>query len=70
MKSLVLWTNTAETTRRVAGVEYQVADEFILLSKYSKNDPLREFTSSQAMVVPIINNVDRIYTLDSKTVQA
>lgn len=66
----LVWTNTAETTRRVAGVEYQVANEFILLSKYSKNDPLREFTSSQAMVVPIINNVDRIYTLDSKTVQA
>lgn len=66
----LVWTNTAEVTRRVAGVEYQVADEFILLSKYSKNDPLREFTSSQAMVVPIINNVDRIYTLDSKTIQA
>lgn len=66
----LVWTNTAEATRPVGGVEYQIADDFILLSKYSKNDPLREFTSSQAMVVPIINNVDRIYTLDSKTVQA
>lgn len=65
----LVWTNTAESTRPVSGVEYQTADEFILLSKYSKNDPLREFTSSQAMVIPIINNVDRIYTLDSKTVQ-
>lgn len=64
----LVWTNTAEATRPVAGVEYQTADEFILLSKYSKNDPLREFTSSQAMVVPIINNVDRIYTLDSTKV--
>lgn len=63
------WTNTAESTRPVAGVEYQTADEYILLSKYSKNDPLREFTSSQAMVVPIINNVDRIYTLDTVTPQ-
>lgn len=65
----LVWTNTAEMTRPVAGVEYQVTDDFILLSKYSKNDPLREFTSSQAMVIPIINNVDAIYTLDSKTVQ-
>lgn len=65
----LVWTNTAEMTRPVAGVEYQVSDDFILLSKYSKNDPLREFTSSQAMVIPIINNVDAIYTLDSKTVQ-
>lgn len=66
----LVWTNTAEATRPVGGVEYQTADNFILLSKYSKNDPLREFTSSQAMVVPIINNVDRIYTLNSKEVQA
>lgn len=66
----LVWTNTAEMSRPVAGVEYQTADDFILLSKYSKNDPLREFTSSQAMVIPIINNVDRIYLLDTKTVQA
>lgn len=65
----LVWTNTAESTRPVGGVEYQAADDFILLSKYSKNDPLREFTSSQAMVVPIINNVDRIYTLNTKELQ-
>ena len=65
----LVWTNTAESTRPTAGVVYQTADDFILVSKYSTNDPLREFTSSQAMVVPILNNVDRIYTLDSLTVQ-
>ena len=66
----LVWTTLAENTRPVAGVVYQTADEFILLSKYAKNDPLQEFTSSQAMVVPVIDNVDRIYCLDSKTVQA
>lgn len=66
----LVWTMTAEATRPVGGVAYQSADDFILLSKYSKNDPLREFTSSQAMVVPVINNVDRIYTLNTKEVQA
>lgn len=70
MLGSLVWTNTAEATRPVGGVQYQSADDYILLSKYSKNDPLREFTSSQAMVVPIIDNVDRIYTLDSKEVQA
>lgn len=61
------WTYVAEAkpAYRVTGVEYQTADDYILLSKYSKNDPVQEFTSSQAKVVPIINNVDRIYTLDS-----
>lgn len=65
----LIWTTCAETTRPVPGVEYAEADEFILASRYSTNDPLREFTSSQAMVVPVLNNVDRIYTLDSTTVQ-
>lgn len=66
----LVWTNTAEATRPVGGVQYQTADDYILVSKYSKNDPLREFTSSQAMVIPVINNVDRIYTLNTKEVQA
>ena len=66
----LVWTDCVEMTRPVAGVVYQTADEYILASQYAKNDPYREFTSSQAMVVPIINSVDRIYTLDPKNVAA
>lgn len=66
----LVWTDCVEMTRPVPGVVYQTADEFILASRYSKNDPFREITSSQAMVVPILSNVDRIYTLDPKTVSA
>lgn len=66
----LVWTDVAEASRRVEGVQYQTIDEFILISKYSKTDPIREFTASQAMVVPVLNNVDRIYTLDTQTVQA
>lgn len=62
----VVWTTVAEATRPVNGVDYQAADEFILVSKYSTNDPLREFTSSQAMAVPVLDNVDRIYTLNQQ----
>lgn len=82
----LVWTDCVEASRPVAGVTYSSAgndtatilngqnvsgvDEYILVSQYRKNDPWREFTSAQAMVVPIINNVDQIYTLDTKTVQA
>lgn len=66
----LVWTDLVESTRPVPNVTYQTADEFILVSKYAQTDPWREFTSSQAMVVPVLNNVDRIYLLDSKTVQA
>ena len=66
----LVWTDLVESTRPVPNVTYQTADDFILVSKYAQTDPWREFTSSQAMVVPVLNNVDRIYLLDSKTVQA
>lgn len=66
----LVYTNLAETTRPVGGVTYQTADDFILVSKYRDNDPIREFTASQARVVPVISNVDTIYTLDSTSVQA
>lgn len=64
------WGTLAEMNHRNKAVDYQVADEFILVSKYHKVDPLKEFTSSQALALPVINNVDEIYQLDTKTVQA
>jgi len=64
------WGTLAEMVHQNKAVSYQVADEFILVSKFHKVDPLKEFTSSQALVLPVINNVDEIYVLDSKTVQA
>ena len=66
----LVWTNVVEATRRVSGVQYQIVDTYMLVKKYSTTDPFREFTASEAMVVPILNNVDRIYVLDTKTQQA
>ena len=66
----LMWTRLAEQNHPVAGVTYQTADQYILVSKYRVNRPsLREYTASQARVVPVISNVDRIYTLDTLTVQ-
>lgn len=67
----LIWARLAEQTRPVAGVTYQQVDDFIMVSKYGTNTPsLAEFTSSQARVVPVISGVERIYTIDSLTVQA
>lgn len=67
----LVWTRPAEMNHPVAGVSYQTADNYILVSKYRENRPaLREYTTSQARVLPVISNPDRIYTLNIKTVQA
>lgn len=63
----LVWTRLAEMNHPVSGVAYQTADNYILVSKYRVNRPaLKEFTTSQARVVPIISNPERIYTLDTK----
>lgn len=67
----LVYARLAEQNHPVAGVIYQTADDFILVSKYRTNQPsLAEFTASQSRVIPVISGVDNIYTLDSKTVQA
>lgn len=67
----LVYTNVAERNHQVDGVAYQVANQHTLVSKYRVNRPtLREYTASQARAIPVITNVDRIFTLDALTVQA
>lgn len=66
----LIYGTLAEETSPVTGVVYNKAGSFTLLSKYSMNDPLREFSSSQALVLPILDNVEQIYILNTETVQA
>ena len=64
------WAELAEMAFPVAGVSYETADQFILVSKYRRNTPsLSEYTSSQARVAPVISGVEEIYLLDSTTIQ-
>ena len=60
----LVWGTLAEATNPVDGVRYAVVDEYKLISKYSKTDPLQEFTNGQALVLPVIEDVDQIYVLD------
>jgi hypothetical protein len=60
----------AEETFPDKAVDYQKVDDFILVSKYHKNDPIKEFTSSQAIVLPVIDNIDNIYILDCEEATA
>lgn len=64
------WGRLAEMNHPVKNVDYQVVDEFKLISKYHKIDPLQEYTSSQALVVPVIDDVDSIYIMSTEEATA
>lgn len=61
----LVWGTLAEATNPVQGVVYSTVDSYKLIAKYSKTDPLQEFTSGQALVAPVIENVDQIYVIDT-----
>lgn len=60
------WADLAESSRPVDGVSYQKLDNYKLISKYSKTDPLQEFTAGSARITPVIENVDMLYQLKVK----
>lgn len=66
----LVYGQLAEEVHRAKQVDYHKVDDYILLSKFHKVDPLAEFTTSQALVLPVLDSPDTIYLLDSKTVQA
>ena len=55
----------AEVDHPVKDVEYSMVDNFILVSLFRTNNPLRENTSVQALAIPVLDNVDGIYILDT-----
>lgn len=65
----LVYGQLAESTNPVKGVVYSLLDDFKLISKYSQTNPLREVTSGQAIVAPIIEDVDQIYILDISEAQ-
>lgn len=64
MVGSLVWGTLAEASRPVAGVQYSTVDDYKLIAEYSTTDPLTEHTTGQALVIPVIENVDQIFTLD------
>ena len=60
----LVWGTLAEVTNPVNGVNYQILDQYKLISEYSTTKPLIEHTTGEALVIPVIENVDMIYTID------
>lgn len=56
----------AEETRQSKAATYAKAGSYILIKKWSSEEPFAEFTSSQALAIPVIDAVDSIYSLDTE----
>ena len=65
MIGALVYGQVAEATNRVPGVTYQQID-YKLISQYSTTDPLRETTAVQAYCLPVIEDVDTIYQINTK----
>lgn len=63
----LVYGTLAEETNPVSAVNYQKSGSHILVSKYSKTDPLEEFTAAQSLCLPVIDGADSIYTLTADT---
>lgn len=61
----LVYGTLAEETNPVAAVNYQKSGSHILVSKYSKTDPLEEYTAAQALAIPVIDGADGIYVLEA-----
>lgn len=64
MVGSLVWGTLAEVTNPVSGVKYQTIDQYKLISEYSTTKPLIEHTTGEALVIPVIENVDQIFTID------
>jgi hypothetical protein len=66
----LVYGSLAEETNPVAGVTYEKSGSHILVKKYSKPEPLEEFTAAQSMCLPVIDGGDSIYVLTANETQS
>ena len=67
----VIHTRLAEQDQPVPGVNYELADDIILVSQFRMNRPsLAEFTTSQSRSVPILLGVEQMFFLDTTKISA
>lgn len=60
------WSTTAEEFNLVEGVTYGKPNDYILISMSGKTDPVSHQTAGQAIVAPILQDVDSIFYLDTE----
>lgn len=62
----LVYGTLAEETRKNPSISYQKAGAYIMVKKWSENKPFSEWTSSEALCLPVIDNGAFISLLDTK----
>ncbi|WCM42398.1 hypothetical protein MG290_01640 [Flavobacterium sp. CBA20B-1] len=62
----LVYGTLAEETRKNTSISYEKAGAYILVKKWSENKPFSEWTSSEALCLPVIDNGGLISLLDTK----
>lgn len=65
----VTYGELAEVDHPAENVEYSIVDDFILVSFWRDNHPLKENTSVQALAIPVLDNTDAIFMMDTNEAQ-
>ena len=60
----LVWGTLVEARNGVDGVAYQTIDRYKLIAKFANTNPFQEMTTGQALVLPVLENVDQLYMLD------
>ena len=58
-----------EAENPVDGISYNIVDNYILTSNWKRNDPYAEMTSAQALAIPVLDNTEDIYIMDTNEAQ-
>ncbi|WP_028375993.1 major capsid protein [Leeuwenhoekiella sp. MAR_2009_132] len=66
----LVYSTLAEEEFPVEGVSYTKANDYILVSKWGTTDPVSEATGGQAIVFPILQNVESIFYINSEEATA
>lgn len=62
----LVYGTLAEETRKNPSISYEKAGSYIMVKKWSENKPFSEWTSSEALCLPVIDNGAFISLLDTK----
>lgn len=61
----LIYTDLAEESFKAEQSTYTKAGSFMLISKFHEVDPIRELTKGEANVIPVIQDIDSIYYINT-----